>query len=222
MELITSSDVKLDELRDQMFPDSVKTMIATNVYVACEMSKDLRDNLINMPMRATWIAGIALGFFIDKLMAEQIDLSIVGKFPYHYREIRIPKCGYPYIEYYSDNGKFHIKKVNKAEHLPNAAVHRVSNALSNQFFLDFGPEYIPTGVNVPFGIITFGHYKFERPFISLGFPKWDYSGWADRWDVSDRISREIAETIMSRKAPAIREEFQENIMKKFELKIKGD
>lgn len=222
MELFTPCDIELNELRDNMFSDSVKTMIATNIYVACEMSKDLRNSLINMPMRASWFAGHALGFFIDKLMTEQIDHSIVGKFPYNYRETRIPKCGYPYIEYYSENGKFHIKKVDKEKCLPKTAVHRVSNALSNRFFLDLGPEHIPVGVNVPFSLITYGHKKFELSFVNLGFPKWDYSEWANHWDISDGISKEVAEIIMSRKAPELKEEYKETVIKKFELKLKGE
>lgn len=222
MELFNLEDENLNQLRDDMFSESVKTMIATNIYVACNMSKDLRDSLIYMPMRAGWFAGHALGFFIDKLMTEEIDNSVVGRFPYNYRETRIPKCGYPYVEYYSANGKFHIKKMDKPEKLPKAAVHRVSNALVNKFFLDFGPEYIPDGVNVPFGLITYGHKKFDLTFISLGFPTWDYSGWANHWEITDNISKERAETIMTHKAPELKEEYQEQIVKKYELKLKGD
>ncbi len=221
MDLFTDVNDKLDALYDELFPDSVKTTIATNIYVACEMSRELRDSLINMPMRASWLAGQALGFFIDKLMTEMIDQSMVGKFPYNYREIRIPKCGYPYIEYYSTNGKFHVKKVNRAKVLPKAAVHRVSNALSNHYFLDFGPEYVPVGINAPFALITYGHKKQDLTFVEIGFPKWDYSCWAEQWDISKMISTEVAEQIMVHKGPELKEEYQEIIEKKFELKIKG-
>lgn len=221
MDLFSENNIELNALQEEMFSDSVKTAIATNIYVACQMSRELRDNMINMPMRASWLAGQALGFFIDKLMTELIDQSMVGKFPYNYREIRIPKCGYPYIEYYSTKGKFHIKKTDKPKLLPKAAVHRRSNALSNKYFLDFGPEYIPVGVNAPFALITYGHKKLEFNFIKLGFPKWDYSDWADQWDISETISKEVAEKIIIHKGPELKEEYQEIIEKKFELKIKG-
>ncbi len=212
-------DHKFDNLCEELFPDSVKTMVATNIYAACTISKNLRDSMINMPMRASWIAGHSLAYFIDKLLTGQIDNSTVGKFPYDYRETRIPKCGYPYMEYYSPKGKFHIKKVDKEHRLPTAAVHRISNSLANTVLLNYGSEY--TG-NVPFALITFGHKRLDLSFIELGFPKPDYSDWADYWGISDKISKELAEEILLQKEPELKEEYQEKIVKRYELKLKGE
>lgn len=218
MEMFAEDD-KLHQLREELFPDSVKTLVATNIYAACTISKDLRDSMVNMPMRASWIAGHALAYFIDKLITQQIDISMIGRFPYDYRETRIPKCGYPYMEYYSQKGKFHIKKVDRAQRLPMAAVHRLSNSLANTNLLNYGSEY--TG-NIPFALITFGHKRLDLSFIELGFPKPDYSDWAGYWDISDKISKELAEEILKQREPELKEEYQEKINKKYELKLKGE
>mgnify|MGYP000930043290 CR=1 FL=1 len=215
-------DEALVALRNELFPESIRTMLATNIYAACAMSRNIKDSLINMPKRASWIAGHSFAYYIDKLVTAQIDKSVVGKFPYSYQEIRIPKCGYPYMEYYSDYCKFHIKKAEKAERLPKAAIQRVSNSLSNEMFLDFGPEYIPVEENKPFALITYGHKGFDLTFIELGFPKWDYSDWVGNWDIAKNISKDVAEDILKNKEPELREEFNEKIVKGFELKLKGE
>jgi hypothetical protein len=209
---------ELNELCEELFPDSVKTMIATNVYAASKMSKNLRDSWVNMPMRMSWFAGHSFGFFIDQLMSKQIEESVIGKFPYSYRELRIPKCGYPYMEYYSDKGKFHIKKADKPERLPKAAIQRISNAQSNGF-LDYGPDYIPQVEDNPFALITYGHRGFDLRFIEIGFPETDYSDWKGYWDISQNISKEIAESVLKDKEPELKEEYQE-IVQKYSLKLK--
>lgn len=214
-----AEDDKLVGLRDELFPDYVKTVLASDIYAACTISKDLRDSMINMPMRAAWIAGHSVAYFIDKLLTQQIDNSIVGRFPYDYRETRIPKCGYPYMEYYSPKGKLHIKKVDKAHKLPAAAVHRISNSLSNAILLNYGSEF--TG-NVPYALLTFGHKRLDLSFVKLGFPKPDYSDWAGYWDISEKISKEFTEEILKQKGPELKEEYQEKISKKYELKLKGE
>lgn len=186
-----------DELFAQMFPQQARQILASSVYVASKMSKSLRDEMISIPRRASMLAGHAFPVFIDRLMAKQIDEIDVGQFPYQYREITIPKCGHAYIEYHSPIGKFHIKKSNKANALPKAAVHRVSNAMSNKIFLDLGSEYIPENTSVPFSLITYGHKNFNITFIQIGFPTWDYSGWESNycWDISGDISKELVEYI---------------------------
>lgn len=215
---------QLTGLREELFPDAVKTLVASNIFVACEMSKQIAygAEMINLPRRATWLAGHSLPFFIERLMTKAIDQSMVGKFPFNYREEKVPRGAFTYVEYYCSLGKFHIKKVPKEGKLPPASYHRVSNALANKLALDFGPNYIPQGVHVPFSIITYGHTKFNLEFIGLGFPKYDYSGWADNVAISDSVSKETVETIRKENAPALKEEFQEKIEKNFDLKLKGD
>lgn len=212
---------ELEVVRDELFLETTKVTIASNIFAACQMSKDLRDSMINLPKRASWFAGHALPYFIDRLLSVQIDNSVLGRFPYNYREVRIPKCGHPYVEYYSEIGKFHIKKVSKAGKLPDSAIHRRSNATSNQCLLNLGPEFTPGGVNVPFSLITYGHTRFNLDFIYLGFPKWDYTEWADNWDISNAVSREVAEDIRTGKGPALKEEYQEKIIRTFNLTFKG-
>ena len=217
----------MSKVRDQfemMFPKSVRTVISSSIYTANQWSKELKNSLISLPMRGSLFAGHAFPIFIDKIMASQIDKLEVGNFPYDYGEHRIPKCGYPYVEYHSPFGKFHIKKLEKAEKLPKAAVHRLSNSVSNLIFLELGDEYIPPNLGVPFGLVTYGHYKFDLTFIQVGFPTADYKEWADnkRWSIVDDVSKEMVEEIRHGAAGQIKEEFQETILKKFTLKVKGE
>jgi len=214
---------QLIQLREELFPDAVKTLVASNIYVACEMSKQVAcGEMAKTPRRATLIAGHSLPFFIERLMTKAIDQSVVGKFPYHYREEKVPKGAYTYVEYYSSLGKFHIKKVKKEGKLPSAAYHRISNALSNKLILDFGPEYIPQGVYVPFSIITYGHTKFSLDFINLGLPFYNYTGWADIIPISDSVSPEMVENIKKENVPELKEEFRGRIEKQPLVKLKGD
>jgi hypothetical protein len=215
---------KVDDLYEIMFPQQVRKVIASSIYAASNLSKELRDGLINLPMRASWLAGTTFPVFIDKIMAEQIDNIDIGKFPYCYGENRIPRCGYPYVEYYSPEGKFHIKKNNKPEKLPKAAVHRISNSLSNILFLDYGEEFVPPNISVPFALVTYGHIRFELSFIQVGFPTHNYTGWEaeKRWNIVNDVSKEMVENIQQGKVGELKEELQEQITQEFNLKIKGD
>lgn len=206
----------------EMFPKNVRTTIASSIYLASCMSKELRDSMVNIPRRGAMLAGHAFPVFIDKLIAAQIDQVAIGNFLYNYREFKIPQCGYAYIEYHSNVGKFHIKKSNKEEKLPNAAVHRISNAESNMVFLDFGPEFIPENTTVPFALITYGHKHFDLSFINIGFPAHDYSGWSDGFQMSimDDISKDAVENIRANVGGKIKEEFQEQITQQFKLNLK--
>lgn len=215
---------KLSEQFEIMFPQSVRTVLSSSIYLASQWSKELRNSLVSLPMRGSLLAGHAFPVFIDKIVASQIDKLEVGNFPYDYGEHRIPKCGYPYVEYHAPFGKFHIKKLERAEKLPKAAVHRLSNSMSNLIFLDFGDEYVPPNLGVPFGLVTYGHYKFDLTFMQVGFPSADYKGWIDskRWNIANDISKEMVEQIRQGATGQIKEEIQETILQKFTLKVKGE
>jgi hypothetical protein len=202
------------EVSNLLFSDDSKAIIASTIYVACGMSKNVCDDMINMPNRASWLAGLSLPFFIERLLANQIDQNQIGKFPFYYREVKSPKSAFSYIEYYSDTVKFHIKKVRKVEKLPTSANHRTSNAKVNQLFLGFGPEFVPQGVNVPFGIITYDHFKFDLKFICLGFPKYDYTDWQNpHLSIMEYISKEMSEYIKKENDLALKEEYKEKVEK---------
>lgn len=213
-------DVK--ERFNLMFSDKAKETIATSIYVACNMSKNMKNEMLTIPRRAAMLAGHAFPVYIDKILTSQIDSFDLNTFPYNYREDTIPKCGYSYIEYHNENGKFHIKKSDKKAKLPKSSVHRRSNAQSNLIFLDFGEEYVPSNVSVPFALITYGHKRFDLSYILIGYPSYDYSGWQDNilWNISNYISKERAEFIRNTYSENIEEEFRENITKTYNLKLK--
>ena len=59
--------------------------------------------------------------------------------------------------------------------------------------------------------------------MQVGFPSADYKGWTDnkRWSIADDVSKEMVEQIRQGTTGQIKEEFQETIMQKFTLKVKG-
>lgn len=212
----------LEKIKGIMFSEHTTKVLVSTIYAACEISKKSAQDMINLPMRAFWREAYSLQFHIDKLLTKEIERAGIGKLPYHYREIKIPGCGYPYSEYYSEYGRFHIKKVSKKWKLPDAKKQRVSNAQSNKIFLDFGEEFILKDDINPFAIVTFGHKKFIPSFVVIGYPEYDYSEWAERWDVTTLVSREIVEQIRRENESELKDEFREFIERKPILSLKGD
>ena len=42
--------------------------------------------------------------------------------------------------------------------------------------MNYGPNYIPEDINLPFAIVIFGHKDLDLKYIKIGFPTWDYTG----------------------------------------------
>ena len=204
-----------------MYPEQVTQILASTIYAACSISKSMTENYINIPHRGALIAGQTFPFNIDRLLTKQIDTNEVGKFPFLYRENEVAGVSFPYIEYYSDIGKFHIKKSTTIDKLPQARVHRISNAQSNRIFLDFGDEYIDKNLDQVYGLISYNHKRFNMKYIVAGIPEYDYSGWAFKLDITTHLSKDLMEDIKKENEARLKEEFNEAIVKKYNLKLKG-
>lgn len=212
----------IDTYGENIYNDNVAMIIATNIFAAAHISKNIKKEYLNLPKRGSWLAGYALPFTIDKLLTQEIDKIEVGNFPFDYREERINGRYFPYVEYFSSDFRFHVKKSNCEHKLPEIRKFRLSNAQTNRIALDFGDEYIDNSLTQGYGIITYNHKGFDLRYIIAGIPEYDYSGWAYKKDIMKNISKELANEIEKKNSVKLKEEFEEEIVKKqYGLRLKG-
>jgi hypothetical protein len=195
MLLFKQDNTLVDKMFDEAFPEYMRELIATNIFVATKAVKDVRDSFVTIPRIANRIAGTILQAYIDKYLIASIEGMDVNPLRFSAQE-KTGSRGFAYTEFNSLTCKFHIKKTNNMR-LPNAAVHRKANAESNKIFLNYGPEYMPEYPNVPFAIVIFGHKYLELQYIKIGFPTWDYIGWQQDklLEILNYVSFEKAEKV---------------------------
>lgn len=212
----------VDNIFDIAFPDSIKKMISTNIYLATRATKEIRDMFLETPRAARRVAGIILPTYIDKYLISAINNLDINPLKIKTVE-RKGAGGSSYTEYISNNCKFHIKKTARPS-LPKEAYHRKTNAESNKIFLNYGPNYIPEDINLPFAIVIFGHKDLDLKYIKIGFPTWDYTGWQNGKliEISNYISTDEADRI-EKKIPMMKEQLKvdfEKIEKEYRLTAK--
>ena len=207
-----------------MFPTPARRIIASSIFAACDIARSTCDQkLLMLPKRSYWREAYGLQFTIDDILTQYCEKPEIERLKFEPNEIRIPTCGFPYSEYSSDLGDFHVKKTDKKGALPEAKYQRVRKAQSNQTNLFDDPETLFDSDTMTYAIITFGHSKFNLEYVGIGFPEGDYSGWASEFiDISDSVVLSMVENIKRDKGESLREEFinQEEIQDKILVSLK--
>ncbi len=198
------------ETLNTFFSDEAKKQLVARIHAACRMVREqCLPEFADTPNRAKVYGRTALHFFVDRLLAEAINLGLL---PFKITEKKVKANGYWYMEYSSDKVKWQVKRVKRRGQLPKGSSFRVSNSVYNQLFFDFGPEFQFNSEenSLPFAIVTYGHNNFYPQFVMVGFPEPNYREWAATCDITNVSIIDLEERIYEDNAPKLKKEFLQN------------
>ena len=213
----SKEELRMARLFDERFPEVAKEMIATSVQARCSIALDAASDksAMGIPRSKMFAEACNLTFVINKVLTNAIDASNTPTMSY---EEAIVGRGRPMVHYLVDGFSLHIKKNQKADHLPKGAIFRMAETEENrQMSLDFGAE-----IQMPvYLIVTYNHKNFRLRYVQIGIASYDYTSWLHRWNLADYIRQERVEVMRNEYGPAIRENFVEHISKKYHLEMRN-
>lgn len=202
-----------ETIGELMFPLQAKQIIASAIFAACDIARTAAsEKLISLPRRSYWNEAHKLQFTIDEILTNYCDKPALEGLRYEAGEKLIAGCGYPYSEYSSDYGDFHVKKEKNKGRLPSAKSQRIHKAQSNQTSLDFSGNGTYVSIDErslkPYSIVVFNHRKFNLEYVGFGFPECDYSDWASPFvDISSYVTLAMVEEIQKTHGETLHENF---------------
>jgi len=212
----TEKEEKAVEIYEKQCMVPVRSMIANSILSGCRIASKINEDPSNfaLPKSAYFNTACTLGFIANKVLVHLIDDDNFSGVLYSE-----PKRGHgrPCIEYQSNGITFQLKKENNVKKLPPKANYRVEQSADNQMILNFGEDYGPIPLYM---IVTYNHKKFMLDYVQIGVPKEDYSDWLQRWNLMPYIQEEQVEYIIKNYSSQLKEEYQEQIDKKYNISLK--
>lgn len=212
----TEKEEKVTEIYENQCIVPVRSMIANSILSGCRIASKINEDPSNLslPKSAYYNTAYTMGFIANKILVRLIDDDNFSGVLYSE-----PKHGHgrPCIQYQSNGITFQLKKETSVKKLPPRANYRVKQSAQNQTVLDLGAEYGPIPLYM---LVTYNHKRFKLDYVQIGVPKEDYSDWLQRWSLMQYIQEEQVEYIIKNYSTELKEEYQEDINKKYKISLK--